>query len=468
MGSCPILATNLKSLKINGLVLLNRFFMFNFKEMLTLAYESEYETAYDLSEKKNYSIPKIYTAKGDLSKRWYVYFSFRNPETGKLKRITPFYGNINTYKSKEERLQVLTTYRKVLIRLLKSGYTPFGDNTELFQKLNNKVNSTYESPSTLPLSKQNHNANIEKEEPKMGITEAFDFAVKYKERLVSPITAKSYKNRAKSLLKWLSIKHPKLKSINDLSKKIVFEFLNEVLSKTSARNRNNIRTELSSIIQVLEDNEIIESNFIKKIPVLKSIPKRNKTYKIETQEAIFEYLEKNDKLLLLFIKFISFIFLRPIEVCRLKIKDVDLKNRTIQFKAKNSPLKIKIIPEILWNELPDLSKYNSDDLLFTMDKIGGTWETELNNRRNYFSKRFKTVVKKEFNLGEDYGLYSFRHTYITKLYRAMVKQSSPYEAKSKLMLITGHSTMSALEKYLRDIDAELPEDYSNMLDAKNG
>ena len=138
----------------------------------------------------------------------------------------------------------------------------------------------------------------------MGITEAFDFAVKYKERLVSPITAKSYKNRAKSLLKWLSIKHPKLKSINDLSKKIVFEFLNEVLSKTSARNRNNIRTELSSIIQVLEDNEIIESNFIKKIPVLKSIPKRNKTYKIETQEAIFEYLEKNDKLLLLFIKFI--------------------------------------------------------------------------------------------------------------------------------------------------------------------
>lgn len=103
-----------------------------------------------------------------------------------------------------------------------------------------------------------------------------------------------------------------------------------------------------------------------------------------------------------------------------------------------------------------------------MDKIGGTWETELNNRRNYFSKRFKTVVKKEFNLGEDYGLYSFRHTYITKLYRAMVKQSSPYEAKSKLMLITGHSTMSALEKYLRDIDAELPEDYSNMLDAKNG
>ncbi len=32
------------------------------------------------------------------------------------------------------------------------------------------------------------------------------------------------------------------------------------------------------------------------------------------------------------------------------------------------------------------------------------------------------------------------------------------------MLITGHSTMTALEKYLRDIDAELPTDYSNLLE----
>ena len=30
------------------------------------------------------------------------------------------------------------------------------------------------------------------------------------------------------------------------------------------------------------------------------------------------------------------------------------------------------------------------------------------------------------------------------------------------MNITGHTTMDALEKYLRDIDAELPEDYSNL------
>jgi integrase len=103
-------------------------------------------------------------------------------------------------------------------------------------------------------------------------------------------------------------------------------------------------------------------------------------------------------------------------------------------------------------------------LLFTPEQIGGLWEAELGNRRDYFTKRFKRVVKDHFGLGTDYGLYSFRHTYITKLYRALMKGSSPFEAKSKLMLITGHSSMTALEKYLRDIDAELPADYSEMLE----
>jgi hypothetical protein len=31
------------------------------------------------------------------------------------------------------------------------------------------------------------------------------------------------------------------------------------------------------------------------------------------------------------------------------------------------------------------------------------------------------------------------------------------------MLITGHSTLDALKSYLRDVDAELPEDYSGLL-----
>ncbi|WP_282136362.1 tyrosine-type recombinase/integrase [Seonamhaeicola maritimus] len=439
--------------------------MLSIQQILTFAYDCEYESAYDLPLKRNFSNPKIYTAQGDLSKRWYVYFSFRNPNTGKLKRLTPFYGDANRYKTKEERMEVLVVYRKALLKLLKQGYNPYQDNTELHNKLNAKKEPAKNEIKTKVVEVRKEPAS---ETPKMTIKQAFDFGLKLKEKLVSERTHKDYKNKINTILTWLEKNHPELKTIEALDKKVVSAFLNHILDKTSPRNRNNYRVDLSSIMQVLEDNEMIASNFIKKIPVLKSKPERHKTYSQETQKAIFTHLSDTDPILLLYIKCISYGFLRPIEVCRLKIKDINQVDRTIQFKAKNSPLKTKIIPKILWDDLPDLSKLNGASYLFTPNQIGGDWDTHEDNKRDYFTKRFKKLVKDTFGLGADYGLYSFRHTYITKVYRALVKKSSPFEAKSKLMLITGHTSMTALEKYLRDIDAELPSDYSEMLKPSHG
>jgi integrase len=420
--------------------------------------QNEYESEYDLTLKKNYSAPKIYSANGDLTKRWYVYFSYREPDSGKLIRQTPIYSNANKFKTKEERLSVLVTYRKVLLKLLKKGYSPYSDNKELFSILNeNKSQSTTAHQQTAFIEVEKVKESI------MTFNEAFTFGLKQKEKLINDTTRRSFENRLKNFSKWIEKHHPDLELITDIDKKMVMEFLNYILDETSPRNRNNYRTDLSSIMQALEDNDIISSNFIKNIPVLKSVPKRNKTYSNQEQKAIFEHLETTDETLLLFIKFISYNFLRPIEVCRLRVGDLDIKNKRIQFKAKNSPLKTKIIPDLLLNDLPDLSKLNKEHSLFTPDGLGGVWESELSNKRDYFSKRFKRIVKDPFNLGVDYGLYSFRHTYITKLYSELVKGSSPFEAKSKLMQITGHSSMKALEKYLRDIDAEFPEDYSELL-----
>ena len=54
--------------------------------------------------------------------------------------------------------------------------------------------------------------------------------------------------------------------------------------------------------------------------------------------------------------------------------------------------------------------------------------------------------------------------YVTILYNQYLKKGAPYEAKTKLMLVTVHKTMDALEFYLRDIDAVLPEDYSHLFE----
>ncbi|RKS00567.1 site-specific integrase [Flavobacterium sp. 102] len=409
---------------------------------------NEYRNAYVLTAKKNFSEPKIYDANGDLTKRWYVYFSFRNPKTGLLEKQTPIYGNANTFKTKQERYEILNAYRKSLKQALEDGLSPYDDSEK-------NLGAISEKPVL-----QNTQTN---EENGIAIPDAFAMAVKIKESVLSKTSFPSFNSNIKRFEKWLLARGLASADITAITKKHVIEYLNEVLENTSPRTRNNTRIDLGSLFQTLEDNELIKENFIKKINVLKATPERNKTYTNTLQADIYKYMEENDKILLLFVKFISYNYLRPIEVCRLQVGDLDLVDRKLYVRAKNSPVKTKIIPEILINDLPDLSKMDKKHYLFTPLAIGGEWETAETDKRDYFSKRFKKV-KDHFKLGKDYGLYSFRHTFITKLYSEFAKAMTPNEAKSKLMLITGHNTMDALEKYLRDIDAVLPEDYSKFLD----
>ncbi len=49
--------------------------------------QCEHDFEHHLKIKKKYSEPKIYDANGDVSKRWYVYFSFRKTPDRILERF---------------------------------------------------------------------------------------------------------------------------------------------------------------------------------------------------------------------------------------------------------------------------------------------------------------------------------------------------------------------------------------------
>jgi hypothetical protein len=149
---------------------------------------------------------------------------------------------------------VLIAYRRAILKLLKKGYNPYQDNTELHKSLN--------SNKEQPIQEQQQQPNILKQketivENQTTINEAFNFAIKLKEKQVNTTTIKSYKGRVKNFLSWLNEVHPNINYINQIDKKIILSFLNHVLTKTSVRNRNNYRTDLGSLFQTLEDNDII-------------------------------------------------------------------------------------------------------------------------------------------------------------------------------------------------------------------
>ena len=303
---------------------------------------NEHASAHVLSLKKKYSTPNIYDANGDLSKRWYVYYSFRNPETDKLERQTHIYAGVNKFKTLRERKNAIKILAQAVENILESGYNPYEDE---------EIVST-------------------SEEKKYTIEDAITFSLELKKNTLKENSFRDYRVRIKSFEKWLYANGFENRTINSVDKKTIVTFLNSVLSTTSAKNRNNTRAILSMFFQSLEDNDIIPDNFVKKINVLKSNPERNKTYSSKQEVDIFNYLKSNDELMLLFIQFISYNHLRPVEVVRLQIKDVNVKDRRLYVRAKNKAVKVKIIPEILLSTLPNLDKFNPESYLFTPNGIG--------------------------------------------------------------------------------------------------
>ena len=393
-----------------------------------------YDFAYDLGKlKKQYSEVKIYDAAGDISKRWYVYYSFRNPITGKLERQPYIDTGINTHKNNKDRISVAKSIKKAIEQALIKGYDPYRNN------------------------------NFDIENKKYSIADAFEIMRKRGKLVLSATSYKDFKSRVTQFESWLTENN--LTCMNQVTRKTVIAYLRTVLEKTSLSNQNNTRANLSMGFGYLVDEEIIPDNFIKTIKGKKSKPVMHKTYSTTQEAEIFDRLQNIDPELGLFIEFVSYCFLRPIEICRIMIENIDTKDRHLRFKAKNKAVKLKIIPEIIFKKLPELKGYDKKSNLFSPNGIS-VWNIDEANKRGYWTKRFKRVIKDHFDYGVEYTMYSFRHTLITRLYNNFLKELTPFEAKSKLMLITGHNTMTALDKYLRDIDAVLPEDYSKYLENK--
>ena len=173
---------------------------------------NEYANAYVLTTKKNYSEPKIYDANGDIAKRWYIYFSFRNPKTGMLEKQTPIYGGANKFKTKQERYEVLNAYRKSLKKLLEDGLSPYEDNEKTLEGISAKL-----VLQTTPI----------KDENSIAISDAFAMAVKIKQSVLSQTSFPSFNSNVKRYEKWLLAKG--FANIIAITKKTVIEYLNEKL-----------------------------------------------------------------------------------------------------------------------------------------------------------------------------------------------------------------------------------------------
>ena len=394
-----------------------------FNDKLRTAYESAYS---DFMKPKDYIEAKIYHGgkKYDLKKRWYVYYSILDPETGNMKRQPQITFNVNKrFKTKEERMHHLTLIKNIVNDALKNGWS---------------------IPSLSEMTKQYTAASC------------LDYALSIKKLEVKETTYKDYESRVKQFKRFLKKRGIDILPIENITKKDVTDFLSKY---EGAKNYNNGKIALKSVFDVLSSESYIERNFIEDIRNKKVTTKAIKIYSKSDVEKIVKLLKKEDKTLLMYIYFESYMFWRPIEIIRIKPENINLKERLISVEVKTKALKTKIIPEIIFNDLKEFIKGKAG---YIFEPENSNWENvgEI-NRRDYYTKAFFKFRKKH-GISPDFKLYSFRHTFITKIYLELRKTMSKSDSVKHLSLITGHES-KAIYNYIQVNDIELPEDYSEYL-----
>lgn len=387
--------------------------------------------------KKEYTSVSIYVPKKNgkpcIEKgcRWYVYFYKKTDEGYKQIKI---YNGINRYKTIEERFYVAKSIQKAIEKFLLEGGDPFA------------------------FTNQN-----------LSVLEAINLAFERKSNEWSSSTLYTNKSYLKKFIEWLINNKIDKYTIKNQFKKhhliAYIEYLKKNLNPTSVNN--NIRF-LKNIFGKLSEDDITLYNYASDLRNIKEKPNKNTPFTNEQYEKIISWLKKNDPYLLFFIRFMSYTFLRPIEVLRIRTGNINMKERIIEVPTKTEQISRILIIEklfILLKEI-ELEKYPQDFYLFTPTGKPGKWEKRNFDTSGYqfFRRRFKKV-KNILNLGNEYGLYSFRHTFARNIYfKLLAEGMTDLEAKYKLMTITRHKSLSSLNKYLRSIGAILPDDYSGYID----
>ena len=443
------------------------FFMSKINDILQIAYSKQYSGKV---LKKKYSTPKIYpkivTTKpaSAFSKKekkeilekwseWYVYYRYRNPSTGLLVKQPSITLSVNReFPNFDDRLKRIKVIRDTLEKVLENGFSPF---------------------------------ESEDNQTEVSSKSAIQYVLALKKLELKKSTFEDYETRANNFLEYLKRKGLDKKSITAIDKQTVNNYLNHVLRKSSASNRNNTQTVLSALFTKLVNESFISHNFIKDgIPKLKSQPKKNTAFTQQQVKEIFKKAKKEDIWLYYFLAHIYYGLFRNVEVVRIKIPLINIKDKLIHSNTKTTN-QFKQIPEILIKEFYskyDFTKYPKDYFLFTKDdqpsqwltrtdkKTGKKTVTEERNRRGYWGKRFTKNIRQPMGFSEEYTIYSLRHSAIGKIFIEKIEEYKKakvpnFEDKALeyIRKITDHQDNKTVRNYLREIGYYKIDDWSEML-----
>lgn len=360
--------------------------------------------------------PKLCHFNYDTSKTWFVYFRYLNPNTGK-REVHKKTFDINRIPDKHERARHGRAMAKAMWEEIQMGWLPIEEKQGIF-----KINTLLES---------------------MEEVTAVAWAGK------RPRTIHSYTIVKRMFFEWMHkvrLDLIKPKEFNTIYANKYMDHI-KIEKRMTGRTWNNHLGYIKIFFNYLVEREIIDKNpfrAIKKQPELKST--KNIAYTEQEQAILNDYLYKHHRPLYHFCRMIYGLYLRPAEISRIKISDVDLHNWIVNLRPENAKTKsyrAAIIPDSfrpMFEEM-NLSQYPKDYYLFSIGTVPGP---EYNPSFDKLTPKLKKINLK-LGINPECTIYSWRHSGVIKLYKIL--NHDIYQC----MQITGHTEIKTFQNYLKSL-----------------
>lgn len=360
----------------------------------------------------DYTPAKLYTGGGNLKVRWYAYYSIRNSVTGLLE-VRKKKAGINRGKTVKERTRLGAMLVSELNAMLKQGW---------------RDHSPSEAKKVLPL--------------KDVLTELLEV----KKGTLRRRTWQSYKYALDVFFKWMD--HADAAYIfpvqfNNTMAHNFSDYLQGV-KNLKGKSFNSCKNNLSVIINMMVEREIIAKNPLSKIKNLKEEVGKNIAFSAKQQKDLTKYLKSNNPRLHLFTQFIYFCYIRPIELLRLRVSNVDVKSGTVTIygdQSKNKKTETVVIPDKFIGVVKQmrLDKFSPQDYLFgyQLQTCGKSYS------RNQVTRQH-TVALKALSMPVEVTMYSWKHTGIVSAHKSGIDIYS-------IMRQCRHGSINETQRYLKSL-----------------
>lgn len=370
-----------------------------------------------MKKKNSFTVPKLCSRGNDISKSWYVYFTFTD-NSGITKQFR-FKHELNTYKTRREREREAGSMCTVLHNRLMDGWNPISDE-------------------------------VEERKEDVTVSQALDDILSIKKSYLTARSYKTYSDQISFFQKWLKIaKYDKL-FVQNFTKSHAQQYLDYLLRDKGYGGKTH-NSHLGTMITFY--NNILERFPVKKNPFVgfAKLPEdvgSNTTYSKEEENLIDNYLLKKNRHFYFATRFVRYCFFRRSELSKLQVKHIRWDNKTIIVPAKSAKNRRqdsvtisksleKIILEMDILEL-DQNTYifssKANDFKPSMDKM---------KRVDDFTDK-QREINQHLKIKPECTFYSWKHTGACELYNLT---TDPYV----VMRQCRHSDIKMTMRYLRSL-----------------